>query len=281
MPAPITILMPVYNAERYLASTLESILAQTYADFHFLIIDDGSTDSSLAVLRRYARHDLRIRLISRENRGYVQSINEGIELSRGEYIARMDADDIALPGRLESQLKYMEMHPEVVCLGGYYDLIDQHGRFLTTMTPPTEHEAIEEELLAGHTPICHPCAMLRREAVERVGNYDVSMTMADDLDLWLRLGEIGKLANLPFSILQYRLHPKSVSGQAGLKQRQVARAACEMAYNAAALSGCLTRLNRRGRFPTAARATSFRFSMDGGRSIAAGAPPHFPTACTA
>jgi glycosyltransferase involved in cell wall biosynthesis len=235
--APVTVLMPVYNAQRYLAGALESILGQTFADFQFLIIDDGSTDNSLAILRRYARHDVRMRLISRENRGLVATLNEGIALARGEYIARMDADDIALPRRLEFQVWHMDANPDVVCLGGYYDLIDYRGRLLTTMRPPTDHAGIEKEMLAGHTPICHPSAMVRREAIAKAGAYDPSMMLAEDLDLWLRLGEIGTLANLPMSLVRYRLHGQSVSERAGLIQRQTARQACERAWRRRGIQG--------------------------------------------
>jgi hypothetical protein len=229
--------MPVFNAERYLAAALESVLGQTFADFQFLIIDDGSTDATLPVLRRYARHDSRIRLVSRQNRGLVATLNEGLHLARSELLARMDADDVALPWRLESQVAHMEQHEDVLCVGGYYDLIDHRGRMLTTMTPPTDHIGIDREMLAGHTPICHPSAMMRREAALRVGGYDPDMMLAEDLDLWLRLAEIGALANLPVSLVQYRLHFESVSEQAGLRQRQTARLACQRAYQRRGIPG--------------------------------------------
>jgi hypothetical protein len=234
---PVTVLMPVYNAERYLAIALESVLGQTFAQFQFLVIDDGSTDHSMSILRRYARHDVRLKIISRENRGLVATLNEGLEAARGEFVARMDADDISLPRRLEMQVSYMEAHDDVVCLGGYYQLIDHRGRMLTTMTPPNEHAALEAQLLVGHTPICHPSAIMRRAVALGAGGYDPKMMLAEDLDLWLRLGEIGNLAVLPVPLVQYRLHGKSVSEKAGLKQRQVARAACEQAWKRRGISG--------------------------------------------
>ena len=230
MPTPVTIIMPVYNAERYLAGALQSLLAQTFSEFQLLAIDDGSTDESLSILRRYARHDLRIRIVSRENRGLVATLNEGLHLSRSELVARMDSDDMSLPCRLEWQVAHMEAHPDVVCLGGYYDLIDHRGRLLTTMKPPTDHAGIEKEMLAGHTPICHPSAMVRRQIALKAGGYDPSMMLAEDLDLWLRMGELGMLANLPMSLVRYRLHGASVSERAGLRQRQTARQACERAW---------------------------------------------------
>lgn len=233
----VTVLMPVYNGERYLASALESVLGQTFAQFQLLVIDDGSTDNSLKILRRYARHDVRLKIVSRENRGLVATLNEGLETARGEFVARMDADDIALPRRLEMQVAHMEAHDDVVCLGGYYELIDYLGRYLTTMMPPHDHAALEAQLLAGHTPICHPSAMMRRAVAIGAGGYDPKMMLAEDLDLWLRLGEVGNLAVLPAPVVQYRLHGKSVSEKAGLKQRQIARAACEQAWKRRGVAG--------------------------------------------
>ena len=234
---PITVLMPVYNAQRYLASALESVLGQTFARFQFLVIDDGSTDKSMSILRRYARHDVRIKVVSRENRGLVATLNEGLEMARGEYVARMDADDISLPRRLERQFEHMDAHDDVVCLGGYYQLIDQRGRLLTTMTPPTDHNGLESQMLAGHTPICHPSAMMRRSVAVGAKGYNPEMMLAEDLDLWLRLGEVGNLAVLPEPLVQYRLHGKSVSEQAGLKQRLRAKAACEEAWKRRGING--------------------------------------------
>jgi glycosyltransferase involved in cell wall biosynthesis len=234
---PVTVLMPVYNGERYLASALESVLGQTFAQFQLLVIDDGSTDNSLKILRRYARHDVRLKIVSRENRGLVATLNEGLETARGDFVARMDADDIALPRRLEMQVAHLEAHDDVVCLGGYYELIDYLGRYLTTMMPPHDHAALESQLLAGHTPICHPSAMMRRAVAIGAGGYDPKMMLAEDLDLWLRLGEVGNLAVLPAPVVQYRLHGKSVSEKAGLRQRQVARAACEQAWKRRGIAG--------------------------------------------
>jgi hypothetical protein len=229
--------MPVYNGERYLASALESVLGQTFAQFQFLVIDDGSTDGSMKILRRYARHDVRLKIVSRENRGLVATLNEGLAIAQGEFVARMDADDISLPRRLEMQVAHMEAHDDVVCLGGYYQLIDHRGRLLTTMQPPHDHPALEEQLLAGHTPICHPSAMMRRAVALGAGGYDPKMMLAEDLDLWLRLGEIGNLAVLPAPVVQYRLHGKSVSEKAGLRQRDVARSACEQAWKRRGIKG--------------------------------------------
>jgi glycosyltransferase involved in cell wall biosynthesis len=233
----ISVLMPVFNAERYVAKAITSILEQTLGDFEFLIVNDGSTDRSLTILEKYAASDKRIRLISRPNTGYVVALNEILHLAQGEFIARMDADDIALPERFRRQIEFLRQHPEVVCVGGCHDLIDHKGRFLTHLVLPLHDRDIQREALAGHGSICHPCAMIRRSALLQVGGYDETLLPAEDLDLWLKLGELGQLANLQDSILQYRLHLQSVSERTCTVQRQQARIACERAWQRRGIEG--------------------------------------------
>lgn len=233
----ISVLMPVYNAATYVAQAVESILTQTFTDFEFLIIDDGSTDRSLSILQRYAEQDSRIRLISRPNTGYVIALNEMLAQAQGEFLARMDADDRALPTRFRRQVEFLRQHPEVVCVGGGHEVIDHKGRLLTRLTLPTDDAAIQREALAGHGSICHPCAMIRRSALVAIGGYDAALMPAEDLDLWLRLGEMGQLANLSESILQYRLHLQSVSETAGALQRQQALEACQRAWKRRGIQG--------------------------------------------
>ncbi len=233
-----TVLMPVFNGARYLPRAVDSILEQTCRDFEFLIIDDGSTDRSVRLLDDYARRDARIRLIRRENRGLVASLNEGLALARGEIILRMDADDISLPERLRLQLDYLARAPEVVCLGGAFALIDVRGRYLTTLRPGLTDAELQALALAGHTPFCHPSAAIRRAASARVGGYRQEAYPAEDLDLWLRLGEIGQLANLPELIVAYRIHADSISGRARELQRDRARWACAQAWARRGISGC-------------------------------------------
>lgn len=231
MTSPLlSVLMPVYNAERYVAQAVESILNQTFRDFEFLIIDDGSTDRSLSILKRYAAQDARICLVSRSNAGYVSALNEMLGQSRGKYIARMDADDVALPDRFQHQISFLEQHPGVVCVGGAFELIDHKGRFLIALKIGTTDAEIQQAALAGHGSICHPTAVMRRSALLKIGGYDESLMPAEDVDLWLKLGEVGQLANLEKPVLRYRLHPHSVSAQASLFQREQARRACEFAW---------------------------------------------------
>jgi glycosyltransferase involved in cell wall biosynthesis len=198
--------MPVHNGARYLAEAFDSILGQTFADFEFLILDDGSTDSTPALLARRAARDSRIRVVSRPNRGLTASLNELLAQAR-------------------------------VCVGGATLMIDGEGRFLTVISPPADDAAIQSAALAGHGAITHPSAMMRRTALEAVRGYDDNYPAAEDLDLWLRLGEVGKLANLPTPVLKYRLHANSISEGKRELQRNSARRACEAAWMRRGISG--------------------------------------------
>jgi hypothetical protein len=206
----VSVLMAVYNTERFLERAVESILQQSFRDFELVILDDGSTDRSLSILRRYAAQDQRIRLISRENRGIPQTRNELLREARGEFIAVMDSDDVALPDRLARQVAFLQQSPEVVWVGGAFELIDRGGRLITKIPLAEQDSEIKALLQDGHISFLHPTALIRRSAVLQVGGYDESLPLAEDLDLWLRLGEIGALANLPEPVVQYRLHGNSI-----------------------------------------------------------------------
>ena len=203
----VSVLMPVYNAERYVAEAVESILGQTFADFEFIIIDDGSKDRSLAILEGYAARDPRIRLISRPNTGIVQALNEGLALARGELVARMDADDIAMPERLARQVEYLAEHPECVMVGSRVLVIDPDGMPLTIMGDALTHEQIVDGFLAGRGQLVyHPAVMYRKRVVLDIGAYRDIFDEAEDLDLFLRLAEVGRIVNIEEPLLKYREH---------------------------------------------------------------------------
>ncbi|NET34054.1 MAG: glycosyltransferase family 2 protein [Cyanothece sp. SIO1E1] len=233
----VSVSMAVYNAEQFVAETVESILAQTFIDFEFIIIDDGSTDRSLKILETYAVKDKRIRLISRQNKGISRTRNEMLSQAKGEFIAVMDADDIALPERLAHQVEFLQREPNIVCVSSAYKVIDARGRLLTCLTPPEHNDEIQKFILAGHAAVWHPCAMFRRTAAMEVGGYEEAMPSAHDLDLWLKLGEVGQLQNLQEILLKYRLHNNSISEQLGLRQRKEAREACERAWKRRGIEG--------------------------------------------
>lgn len=233
----VSILMPVYNSEVYLAEAIASMLGQTYSHFEFLIIDDGSTDHSWEIVQRYAAQDSRIKAIRRENRGLPRTLNEMIKLASGDLLARMDADDVSLPDRFALQVEFMRQHPQVVCLGGAYDRIDEKGRFLDHYNPPESNAELQQYLLRGMTLILHPSAMLRRSAVDQVGGYDERMVGSSDLDLWLRLGEVGEVANIPETLVKYRLHPGSITYKRQQRQTQDALGACQRAWQRRGVEG--------------------------------------------
>ena len=221
--------MPVYNAERYVAEAVESVLAQTFRDFEFIIINDGSTDGSLAVLEAYARQDDRIRLISRSNCGLVATRNELVSESTGQYCALLDADDIALPKRFAKQVEYMEQHPQCVVLGSCLLLIDSDGEPICQFVDTFTHEEIDRLFLQGISTLFNSSVMMRREAVEQVGGYRNDYPPAEDVDLFLRLAECGQLVNLPEVLTKYRQHLTSE----GYARRQIQIRCAEAAANSA------------------------------------------------
>ena len=207
----VSVLLPVHQAEHTLASAVESVLAQTFEDFELIAVDDGSTDGSRRILERFAGEDNRVRVFSRENRGLVTTLNEASGTARGEYLARMDADDLCEPQRFERQVAHLDAHPGCVAVGSRVLLIDAEGSPIRTFAEATTHDEIDGAHLAGQGgAICHPAVMLRAEALKRVGGYDPAMKHAEDIDLFLRLAEVGSLANLPDVLLRYRMLADSV-----------------------------------------------------------------------
>lgn len=211
----ISVVMPVFNAERYLSKAIASVLSQTYADFELLIIDDGSSDGSKAIIEHFAMVDLRVRAISRENRGISYSRNEGLAMANGAYIAWMDADDISLPGRLEAQLEYLEKHPDAVAVGCGVQLIDPDDDVLCEWNAPKSHAEIDAFHISGRGGgIIFPSSMMRKSSVISVGGFRDDIVAAEDLDLFLRLAEIGELENMVPVHFLYRQHRKSISHNA-------------------------------------------------------------------
>ncbi len=226
----VSVLMPVYNGYRYVSEAIESILQQTYTDFELLITDDGSQDQSLTVLQSYAERDARILLTSRSNKGLTPTMNEMLGKARGKFIAVMEQDDCSIPQRLALETQFLQEHPDVVCVSGWPQLIDEEGRLLTQLMMPTTHNEIQTLALAGHSGVSHPGVMFRKDSLLQVGGYDESLRLAHDLDLWLKLGEVGKLANLAEGVVQYRLHPESESERNRLRQREEALIVCQRAW---------------------------------------------------
>jgi len=208
----ITVLMPVWNGEAYLRESIESILRQTYAAFEFLIVDDGSTDSTPQVLADYARRDPRIRVISLPHRGIVHALNRGLEEAQSEWVARMDCDDIAHPERLSRQWQAVQGLPEAVLCHtqieffGDMRFVTRSARMVTTM-------GLTLLRLCHRCPVTHPTVMFRKAAVMAVGAYNPEERHAEDFGLWGRLIEIGDFVALEDTLLKLRVHQQSVSKQ--------------------------------------------------------------------
>ena len=209
-PPLVSVLLPVYNGEKYLDQAVQSILNQTYRNFELILLDDGSSDCSLKIAQTYADTDKRVRVYSHENMGLCRTLQKGVSLSLGKYIARMDADDIALPERFEQQVKYLESNPSCVVLGAGTIVIDPQDNLLYAPELTQGHEKILLELLQWKgSRICHPTVMMRTETVRAVGGY-VQEYHYEDIDLFLKLAKVGKLENLPQKLLKHRLHLNSV-----------------------------------------------------------------------
>lgn len=206
----VTVLLPVHNAQEWLPAALASVSGQSFGDFELLAIDDGSTDASPTMLQ--SCRDARLRVVRQErNQGLVASLNRGIELARGRYVARMDADDLAHPRRLEHQARYLDAHPEVGVCGTWYWL--RQGTRRTHVRVPVGHDEIVARLFF-RSAFGHPTVMLRRELLLASGlRYDAAALHAEDFDLWVRLREHTRFANLPRYLLEYRLHPRQVSSE--------------------------------------------------------------------
>jgi glycosyltransferase involved in cell wall biosynthesis len=227
----VSVAMPVYNCERYVAQAVESILAQTFTDFEFLIVDDGSTDASRAILESYAARDPRIQLVSRSNTGLLVALNEMLPRARGEYVARMDSDDLALPQRFERQVRYLDEHPECVLVGSRVIVIDPDGDPLTVMRSPLTHEEIDRGFMMGGGQLMyHPSVIFRRQAVLELGGYRPEFDLVEDGDLFLRLAEIGRIVNLAEPLLKYRDHFSKIGRRRSREQTAVYRRVLIEAY---------------------------------------------------
>jgi GT2 family glycosyltransferase len=207
----VSVVMSVFNGESYLAEAIESILDQTFSDFEFIVINDGSTDRSGAILESYVTRDLRLHAYHQENTGLVGALNRGCAIARGKYIARMDADDIAIGDRLMQQVAFMEKHPEIGVLGSAVETIDRTGKTLGTHVNPVEDKELKAALLRSDCPFWHPSVLMRTNTFISAGGYRQIVIGAEDHDLWLRIADHSQLANLGTVLLKYRLHPGQVT----------------------------------------------------------------------
>lgn len=211
----VSIVMPVYNGERYLRSAIDSILNQTFKDFEFIIVNDGSTDRSPEIVTSYK--DPRIKVFNKSNSGIVDSLNLGIKESKGKYIARMDADDISLPLRIESQVKFMEKNREIGLLGTTMQIIYEDGGLGYVVAPLTEDEDIRKAFLVTNM-LVHGSAMMRRTILDQVGKYSKKAKHVEDYDLWIRFSRVTKISNLQDLLYQWRVNLSGLSHKNSAEQ---------------------------------------------------------------
>jgi glycosyltransferase involved in cell wall biosynthesis len=209
-PPLISVLLPVRDAAPYLDAALDSLSRQTLGDFEIIAIDDGSIDGSRDILERHAASDPRIAVHTQAAQGLIATLNRGLALARGTYLARMDADDVAWPERFAAQAAFLADHPSVALVGGAIQEIDAAGRPGGIRRSPTEPAAIRA-LLPTRNCIAHPTVMARRAVLVAASGYRAAFLAAEDYDLWLRLSEVAELANLPAVVLSHRLHRATVS----------------------------------------------------------------------
>ena len=217
----VSVLMAVYNGERYLAEALDSVFAQTLADFELVVVDDASTDATATILDDYAQRDGRVIVLRNdENRQLAAALNRGLAACRAPLVARADADDVNLPQRLERQVAFLGAHPDVGVVGCWYDKMDSEGRSLSTGTFPTDHETIYARQLF-YSSFLHPSVMFRAGVVRGVGGYDEAYWTAQDSDLWTRLRDETRFANIPEALVRYRVHGDSIGGTRGSEGRRL------------------------------------------------------------
>ncbi|MEP7168919.1 MAG: glycosyltransferase [Bacteroidota bacterium] len=209
----VTILMCVYNGEEFLREAIESMLMQTFSQFEFLIINDASKDNSGKIILSYP--DPRIRVIDNEiNIGLTRSLNKGIALSKGKYIARMDADDISLPGRLQKQVEFMEAHPEAGVVGTWILFTDTEETFC----PPADYEDVKIQLFKNNS-LAHPSVMMRNDMFQKFQlSYNEKLQYAQDYELWVQCCRYFKVYNIPEVLVRYRRHSGQISSEKKILQ---------------------------------------------------------------
>lgn len=207
----VSIALPVYNGMNFIEQAVESLLNQSFRDFEIIIIDDGSNDKTPEILKSLAVSDPRIKVFrNQKQEGICNALNKAISYAQGDLIARMDADDIAHPTRLEKQVKQFWSNPNLIVLGTDVELIDEQGKVIGYRHYPQSHNEILASI-QNLSPFAHPSVMFRKSAFLKVGGYRKQYQDAEDYDLWLRMCHLGEMSNLPEPLLQYRIHPRQVT----------------------------------------------------------------------
>jgi glycosyltransferase involved in cell wall biosynthesis len=206
---PVTVLMPAYNAAEYISEAIDSILNQTFNDFELLIINDGSSDETASILSSYK--DLRIKVITQENRGLVQSLNKGLRIAEGKYIARFDADDICYPERLQLQYDFLTQNKDYIIVGGDADYTDKNGNYIFTFESSYYEDNAIRKSDWSECPFIHSSVMFLKQSVLDAGCYNAKALTFEDHLLWKKLSRFGKMKNLHQSLIKVRFNPESAT----------------------------------------------------------------------
>jgi len=217
----VSVVMSVYNGERYLRDAVDSILGQTFADFEFIIVNDGSNDRTEEILTSYREE--RVKLIVQQNQGLAKALNNAIRIAEGEFIARMDADDVSRSNRIERQVEFMQAHPECVCLGTNVTIMDEQGENLYTTDLPLNDSSIRVALM-HQNPFVHGSVMYRKQTFSKVGGYheEIKHYIEDDL-LWLDFASQGEFGVLAEPLYCYRINPGSINMLTRAEKRRLRR----------------------------------------------------------
>lgn len=209
MSVKVSVLLPVHNGELFLNASIRSMLDQSYSDFELIILDDGSTDTSANIVREFQKNDARIKLISLPKSGLATTLNTGLDLAKGEFLARMDADDVCLPDRLSRQVEYLDAHPLIGACGSWMESFGEKSARL--LKYPCSSEDIKCAMVF-YNPIPHPTVMIRREILHKYHlRYNEEYLYAQDYLLWLSFLKVSRIENLPQVLVKYRIHAGQIS----------------------------------------------------------------------
>ncbi len=206
----IDVLITVYNGDRFISRTIQSVIDQTFSNWRLIVVDDRSTDDTARIVAAYAARDSRISLIEGRHLGIAAAANVGLARVMADYVARLDADDIAAPGRLATQFAFLQSHPGVVAVGSDVRLIDENDKPLRRRRMPESPKTIRETLKTRNC-IIHPSTMLRTQVLRKIGGYREKFSNSEDYDLWLRMSAVGDIVNLPQCLTSYRRHPSQIT----------------------------------------------------------------------
>lgn len=226
----VSVVMPVYNCDKYIREAIGSILNQTYRNFEFIIINDGSTDNSSNIIKYYANKDCRIKIINQSNSGIVRALNRGLFEAKSEWIFRMDGDDISLPHRFEIQIETIKKNSSLVLVGGNCQQINHDGNYLKTSKYPSKNNRLVQILENEKSFFPHSSACFHRDAVMKIGGYRERFRHAEDIDLWLRMIDEGEFACCKDVVLKLRKHKENISNFHSGRIQQIITIAAQICY---------------------------------------------------